>query len=356
MKLLNSLTGKIEPVVPLNPEIVRLYACGPTTYDDIHLGNVRAIVVFDTLARVLRTEFPEVQFVTNFTDIDDKIIDRAAEQKVSPAFLAESVIESIRKDWAELKVQPTLTPKATESMDSIFELIHILLQKGHAYKADNQDILFRISSFKDHGLLTNQTHKEDSKDFALWKSRPESEVGYDSEFGYGRPGWHIECSAMIHQHMGETIDIHGGGMDLKFPHHENEIAQSNCAHGVNLATMFVHSGMVMVNGQKMAKSLGNHTTYKSLSQAYNPKVIRFDLLRTKYNQIYDFTEERLAESSRIYTKLVSIPVVPGQVPADVLELLRNDFNTPVAIMRLQQYWKKKDYQAVLAGLRLLGVY
>ncbi len=363
MKLLNSLTSRIEPVVPMDPKLLRLYVCGPTTYDDLHLGNIRTAVVFDTLARVLRREFP-VQYVTNFTDIDDKIINRADAEGVSVSELTERVIKSIREDWAGLNVSPTITPKATESLDGIFDMIHTLLGSGHAYKGENQDILFRLSSFSNHGQLSNQKDKADSKDFALWKSRPETEVGYDSEFGYGRPGWHIECSAMIRQHMGQTIDIHGGGMDLKFPHHENEIAQSVCAHGVPLATMFVHSGMVTVSGTKMAKSLGNQILYKGLLDRYDPKVIRFDLLRTKYNQIYDFTYNRLDESKRIYEKLTSILLssplerkrgAVGPVPDEVLELLQNDFNTPVAIMKLQQLWKAKDYFGVEAGLHLLGV-
>ena len=313
MRLLNTLSGNVETVVPSSSEL-KMYVCGPTTYDNVHLGNVRTSIVFDALARVLRTEF-EVKYVTNFTDVDDKILNKAKEELVWPTEISEKVIESIRQDWDKLNIRPDKTVKVTDSIYIIQEMISKLLASKHAYKADNGDILFDLSK----SLATPFSHArgEDAQDFALWKKQDSNDWGVPFTHGYGRPGWHIECSAMIRRHLGETIDIHGGGMDLKFPHHENEIHQSVAANGAPLATMFVHSGMVTVNGTKMSKSLGNHIVYKDLD--YDPMVVRFDLLRTKYNQVYDFTHDRLKESERIYKKLTSVKVELEEVPEDVLK-------------------------------------
>lgn len=350
MRLLNTLSGKVETVVPLSPHELTMYACGPTTYDNVHLGNVRTSVVFDTLARVLRTEF-DVNYVTNFTDVDDKILNKAKQELVWPTEVSEKVIAAIEADWDKLNVRPDRVVKVTDSMHIIQEMVDKLLAKGFAYKADNGDILFDLS--KSPATPFSHVRNADAQDFALWKKQDPNYWGVPYQHGFGRPGWHIECSAMIRRYLGETIDIHGGGMDLKFPHHENEIHQSVAANGKPLATMFVHSGMVTVNGAKMSKSLGNHIVFRDLN--YDPRVIRFDLLRTKYNQVYDFTYDRLEESKKIYAKLTSVDAELEPVPEDVLQLLRNDFNTPVAIMKLQQYAKAKKYGAVKAGLNLLGV-
>ena len=349
MQLLNTLSGKVEKVKPLSSTL-KMYVCGPTTYDNVHLGNVRTSIVFDTLARVLRTEH-DVQFVTNFTDIDDKIVNKAKEEIIDPREISDKVITAILTDWAKLNVKPDKTVKVSDSIYVIQEMVQKLVSSKHAYKAENGDIVFDLSTSP--ATPFSHTRSDDAQDFALWKKQDSNDYGFPFRLGYGRPGWHIECSAMIERHLGGTIDIHGGGMDLKFPHHENEMHQSLAANGAPLATMFVHSGMVTVNGTKMSKSLGNHVVYRDIN--YDPKVVRFDLLRTKYNQIYDFTYERLDESKRIYEKLTSVDTELGNVPEDVLQLLRNDFNTPVAIMKLQQAWKAKNYGDVLAGLKLLGV-
>lgn len=363
MFLQNSLSGQRELFAPIDPNWVRLYVCGPTTYDDIHLGNARTAVVFDTLARTLRHEygFQHVQFMTNFTDIDDKIIDRARIEfpdlpiDVGVACLTTKVIKSIREDWHALGMTINEYAYVSDNIDHILTMVDKLVQTNHAYVSENGDVVFDISSNPRYGQLTGQP-LGDEKDFALWKRQEPNEFGFDSKFGWGRPGWHLECSAMIKTYMGDIIDIHGGGIDLKFPHHENEIAQSTCAnHTDKLANYFVHSNMVTVDGVKMSKSLGNHITVKDLfARGYTGSQIRFDLLRTKYNGIMDFTYARLDESVRILDRL-TLELAEPTLDDQFIKLMQGDLNTPPAIMRLQSLFKQKNFSAVAGGLKFLGV-
>ena len=363
MFLQNSLTGERELFTPIDPSWVRLYVCGPTTYDDIHLGNARTAIVFDTLARALRHEygFANVQFMTNFTDIDDKIIDRARVENpdlpidLAVVMLTTKVIKSIREDWTQLGMTVNEYAYVSDNIGNILEMIDRLVADNHAYVGENGDVLFDISSNPRYGQLTGQP-LGDEKDFALWKRQAPEDFGFESKWGRGRPGWHIECSAMIKTYLGDVIDIHGGGIDLKFPHHENEIAQSTCGnHTDKLANVFVHSNMVTVDGVKMSKSLGNHITVKDLfARGYTGSQIRFDALRTKYNGIMDFTYARLDESVRILAKLTSETAEPT-LDEQFLKLVQTDLNTPPAIMRLQSLFKQKNYGAVMGGLKFLGI-
>ena len=360
----NSLSGQREEFKPIDPNNVRMYVCGPTTYDDIHLGNARTAIVFDTLARVLRHEYgySHVQFMTNFTDIDDKIITRAKtdypELPIDEAVLAVTtkVIKSIREDWFALGMSVNDYAYVSDNIDAILLMIDQLMQKNHARTMPNGDVVFDILTKPKYGHLSGQHRSASHRDFALWKKQPETEFGFPSKFGYGRPGWHIECSAMIKTYLGEVIDIHGGGVDLKFPHHENEIAQSTCAnHTDKLANYFVHSNMVQVNGVKMSKSLGNHITMKELfTRGYDPRAIRFDILRTKYNGILNFTDDRIEESVKIFDKLASIVEEPI-LDEEFIASMKKDLNTPLAIMRLQTLFKEKNYAAVSGGLEFLGI-
>lgn len=361
MRLFNSLTSTIEEFIPIDSKNIKMYVCGPTTYDDIHLGNARTAIVFDLLSRMIRNQYGygSLTYITNFTDIDEKIINSLSEKYDNFGIdqiinFTDKIISSIKSDWTALNVNVNSTVRVTESIEEIFSMIQSLIKLNHAYRV-NDGVVFDISSNPNFGKLTGQTLGEE-KDFALWKLRPSSEFGINSPFGYGIPGWSIECSAMIKNYLGDVIDIHGGGIDLKFPHHENEIAQSTCAnHTDKLANYFVHSNMVTVDGVKMSKSLGNHITIKELLKTYTGSEIRFDILRTKYSGIMNFTYDRIDESKKILSKLVATAIDSDDLDEQFLKSLNNDLNTPVAIMRLQQLHKAKEYAKVGAGLKLLGV-
>ena len=304
-KIFNTATRKKEIFQPVKEGAVGIYVCGITAYDVCHVGHARAAVVFDVVVRYLRTKGYQVTYVKNFTDIDDKIIDRANKEGVTIAEISERYIKLHDEDMAALGVQtPTVTPKATAHMDDMIALIGTLEEKGYAYCVDG-DVYFSISDYRQYGGLSGRNLEEmmvgarvdvnDKKknplDFALWKKSKEREPFWESPWGQGRPGWHIECSAMSRRYLGETFDIHGGGEDLIFPHHENEIAQSQAATGKPLANYWMHNGFVKINSEKMSKSLGNIFPVREILKNYHPEVLRFFMLQSHYRSPVDYSEE-----------------------------------------------------------------
>jgi cysteinyl-tRNA synthetase len=312
MKLYNTREGKKEDLVPLSEGLVGMYVCGVTVYDYCHLGHARGAVVFDVVRRYLEYSGFKVTFVKNFTDIDDKIIARAAEENVDPAALAERFVEEYRRDMRDLGVRPAdIEPKATEHIGDIISLTAALVENGSAYEVDG-DVYFRVKNFDGYGKLSGRStedmmagarveideRKEDPLDFALWKASKEGEPWWESPWGKGRPGWHIECSAMSAFHLGEQFDIHGGGKDLVFPHHENEIAQSEAFTGKPFVRYWMHNGFVNVNREKMSKSLGNFFTIREILQKYEAEAVRLFLLSTHYRSPIDFSDQNLEEATR----------------------------------------------------------
>lgn len=306
MKIFNTMTRQKEEFVPIEPGKVRLYACGPTVYNFIHIGNARPICIFDVLRRYLEWRGYDVTFVQNFTDIDDKIIRRANEEGTTYRDVAEKYIAEYRTDAEGLGVRPaTVHPRATENMDAIITLVTALIDKGYAYRAENGDVYFRTRRFAGYGKLSHQPiddlesgariavgeQKEDPLDFALWKAAKPGEPSWPSPWSDGRPGWHIECSAMAGRYLGKTIDIHGGGQDLIFPHHENEIAQSECANGVPFAHYWMHNGYINVDNKKMSKSLGNFFTVRDVAAAYGYEPIRYFLISSSYRSPINYNTE-----------------------------------------------------------------
>ncbi|HIU35178.1 MAG TPA: cysteine--tRNA ligase [Candidatus Fimenecus excrementigallinarum] len=320
MRVYNTLTRKKEELVPLSPGEVKIYACGPTVYNFIHIGNARPLCVFDTLRRYLEFRGYTVRFVQNFTDIDDKIIRRANEEGTDYKTVAETYI---REFWTDAKGlnfrEATVHPKATENIDEIEAIISTLLQKGYAYAVENGDVYFSPGKFKEYGKLSHQPLedleagarinigelKKEPMDFALWKGAKPGEPAWDAPWGRGRPGWHIECSAMARRYLGETIDIHCGGQDLIFPHHENEIAQSECCNGVPFARYWMHNGYINVDNVKMSKSLGNFFTVRDVAKEYGYEPIRYLMLSSQYrspiNYSVDIIEQCRASLERLYT-------------------------------------------------------
>lgn len=363
LKLYNSLTRRKEDFSPIDPKEVKMYVCGPTVYDYAHLGNARPPVVFDTLFRLLSIQYP-VTYVRNITDVDDKIIKAAKEKNESISALTERTIQNYHADMDALSVirrqddgahHRFLEPRATTHIPEMVELITILLDKEHAYVAENH-VLFDTTSYESYGQLSRRDleemiegarvevapYKKNPADFVLWKPSTEDQPGWESPWGRGRPGWHIECSAMSHKHLGETFDIHGGGLDLIFPHHENEIAQSICAFGAGtFARIWIHNGMLMVNGKKMAKSLGNFFTVRDLLKQYPGEVIRLTLLSAHYRQPLDWTEQTVnqmkAALDRFYTCLRGLDLDETARPSSkVLDALCDDLNTPLALSALHE--------------------
>ena len=320
MRVYNTLTRKKEELVPVSPGEVKIYACGPTVYNFIHIGNARPLCVFDTLRRYLEFCGYTVRFVQNFTDIDDKIIRRANEEGTDYKTVAETYI---REFWTDAKGlnfrEATVHPKATENIDEIEAIISTLLQKGYAYAVENGDVYFSPGKFKEYGKLSHQPLedleagarinigelKKEPMDFALWKGAKPGEPAWDAPWGRGRPGWHIECSAMARRYLGETIDIHCGGQDLIFPHHENEIAQSECCNGVPFARYWMHNGYINVDNVKMSKSLGNFFTVRDVAKEYGYEPIRYLMLSSQYrspiNYSVDIIEQCRASLERLYT-------------------------------------------------------
>lgn len=319
MKLFNTMTRQKEEFVPIHPGEVRMYTCGPTVYNFIHVGNARPMIMFDLLRRYLEYRGYKVTFVQNFTDVDDKIIKRANEEGISAQEVAEKYIGEYFTDAHGLGVHDaTIHPKATENMQQIIELVQTLIDKGYAYES-NGDVYYRTLKFKDYGKLSHQPledlqagariavgeHKEDPMDFALWKAAKPGEPAWESPWGMGRPGWHIECSAMSNRYLGKTIDLHCGGMDLQFPHHENEIAQSEAANGCEFVHYWLHNGFLNIDNQKMSKSLGNFFTVREAAAAYGYETIRFFMLSAHYRSPLNYSRESLEQAQaaldRLYT-------------------------------------------------------
>lgn len=324
MKLYNTLTRKKEDFKPLDEKQVKMYSCGPTVYNYFHIGNARPFIIFDTLRRYLEYKGFDVKFVQNFTDIDDKMIKRANEEGITVQELAERFIKEYYADAEGLGIgRASVHPKATENIDSIIELIRSLEEKGYAY-AVGGDVYFSTKSFKEYGKLSHQSledlelgsridvdeRKRDPMDFALWKAQKPGEPAWDSPWGKGRPGWHIECSAMATKYLGETIDIHSGGQDLIFPHHENEIAQSEAATGKPFANYWLHNGFINVNNEKMSKSAGNFFTVRDIIKQFDYEVIRFFMLSAHYRSPINFSAELLEQAGngldRMYKCLENI--------------------------------------------------
>ena len=320
MKIYNTLTRKKEEFVPIKEGEVSIYVCGPTVYNYFHIGNARPFVVFDTLRKYLEYRGYKVKFVQNFTDVDDKIINRAREEGITAAEVSEKYIEEYYKDAAALNVRKAdVHPKVSEHIPDIIDFVKTLIDKGYAYEADG-DVYFATRKFDEYGKLSRQNIddleagariavgevKKDPLDFALWKARKtEDEIAWESPWGMGRPGWHIECSAMSKKHLGETIDIHAGGQDLQFPHHENEIAQSECCNGVPFAHYWMHNEYININGIKMSKSLGNFKTVRDLLSVYDGEVLRFLILSGHYRNPIDFGEEIIEQSKNGLTRLAN---------------------------------------------------
>jgi cysteinyl-tRNA synthetase len=360
LRLYNTLTREKQPFAPIDPARVRMYVCGPTVYDYAHIGNARPIIVFDVLYRLLRHLYGEahVKYVRNITDVDDKINARAAERGVSIRELTEETNKVFQADVQALGcLEPDVQPRATEHIAQMIDIIEKLIASGHAYAADGH-VLFSVPSMADYGRLSRRpldemiagarvdvaSYKKDEMDFVLWKPSSESEPGWDSPWGRGRPGWHIECSAMSWKHLGETFDIHGGGIDLVFPHHENEIAQSRCAFGHNvMANVWMHNGFLQVEGEKMSKSLGNFITIHDLlhttkfgGRKWPGEVLRLAMLRTHYRQPIDWTVKALEEAEKTLTRWRRIErdnrdLKATTPPEGFFEALCDDLNTHGAL-------------------------
>ena len=350
----NSMTRTRAPFVPQDPAHVRLYVCGPTVYDLAHVGNARGMTVFDVLVRLLRRLYPRVTYARNITDVDDKINARAAETNETIATVTSRTTAQFHADMAALgNAPPDVEPRATAHIPGMVEMIGRLIATGHAYAAQGH-VLFSVASFPSYGTLSGRSpdellagarvdvaaYKQDPGDFVLWKPSPPDLPGWDSPWGRGRPGWHIECSAMSREYLGDTFDIHGGGGDLVFPHHENERAQSLCAHPEGeFARTWMHWGMVLSGGEKMSKSLGNFTTIQDARATAPPEAVRSLLLRAQYRSTLEFSTAALtetrAELDRFYRALQRTPPQPGApVPGPVMNALCDDLNTPAAFAAL----------------------
>jgi cysteinyl-tRNA synthetase len=353
LKLYNSIAREKQDFHPITPGKVRMYVCGMTVYDYCHLGHARVMVVFDMVARWLRASGFDLTYVRNITDIDDKIIKRAAENNESIGILTERFILAMDEDAAALGViKPDLEPRATQHIPDMLELIGALVDKGLAYCADNGDVFYSVRGFDGYGKLSGKSlsdlragervdvdaYKRDPLDFVLWKAAKPSEPFWDSPWGPGRPGWHIECSAMSEHHLGHHFDIHGGGQDLQFPHHENEIAQSEGAHDCPYVNYWMHNGFVRVDEEKMSKSLGNFFTIREVLKKYDPEVLRFFILRAHYRSPLNYSDQHLDDAkqalTRLYTALrgLSVPAVAidwsEASGMRFKEAMDDDFNTP----------------------------
>ena len=318
MKLYNTMTNKIEEFKTIEENKVKMYVCGPTVYNYIHLGNARPIVVFDTLARYFEHKGMKVEFVQNFTDVDDKIINKSIEEGTSASEVSEKYIKYFFEDISKLNILESVKrPKVTENMAEIIEIIQKLIDNGFAYEKDG-DVYFEVKKYKDYGKLSNQKIEElelgaridvseikkNPVDFALWKKKKDGEPFWESPWGEGRPGWHIECSAMAKKYLGDTFDIHGGGQDLVFPHHENEIAQSKCAYHGNFANYWLHNGFIQINGDKMSKSLGNFFLLREILEKFSGNVVRLFILSTHYRKPINFSFENMEDTKKALQNIV----------------------------------------------------
>lgn len=356
LKIFNTLSRSKQIFAPIHLNQVRMYVCGMTVYDYCHLGHARVMVVFDTVARWFRASGYDVIYVRNITDVDDKIIHRANQNQESIGELTQRFIDAMNEDATKLGVtRPDIEPRATTHIDAMIDMISRLIAKGHAYVAENGDVFYAVRSFDGYGKLSGKslddlragervevdTFKKDPLDFVLWKSVKPNEPNWDSPWGPGRPGWHIECSAMSARHLGEHFDIHGGGQDLQFPHHENEIAQSEATHNCQMANYWMHNGFVRVDNEKMSKSLGNFFTIRTVLEKYDAEVVRFFILRAHYRSPLNYSDKHLDDAkaalTRLYTALRGINVEAGSVDWQHPQAIRfkeamdDDFNTPEGI-------------------------
>lgn len=388
LKIYNTMSGAKEEFEPLVANTVTMYVCGPTVYNLAHIGNARPVVVFDTLFRLLQTQYGSVTYARNITDVDDKIIAAAKEGDRSIESVTDEYTAKYREDMAQLNaLPPSLEPHATHNIDAMIELTSTLIEKGHAYESQGH-VLFAVESMEDYGKLSNRSiddmlagarvqvadYKRHPGDFVLWKPADITDPGWDSPWGRGRPGWHLECSAMIRAHLGETIDIHGGGRDLIFPHHENEIAQSRCAHGGDYVKYWMHNAYLDIDGEKMSKSLGNFRTVRDLLQSYRGEVLRFALLSAHYRSPLNFSMELLEQARSnldgFYGTLREVADMELDVDVPLADepfyqALNDDLNTPLAIAELHALAKQLNKAAaedkpqlkarIIAAGNLLGI-
>ena len=363
LKLYNTQNSSKETFVALDPEHITMYVCGPTVYNRVHIGNARPAVVFDTLYRLLKTLYPKVTYARNITDIDDKIMKAAKETGEEIAKITDKYAKAYQEDMAAINnLQPDITPYATEHLPEMIAMVQSLIDQGHAYESAGH-VLFDVQSMDDYGKLSNRkledmlagarvevaSYKRYAGDFVLWKPSTEDEPGWDSAWGRGRPGWHLECSAMIEKHLGETIDIHGGGRDLVFPHHENETAQSVCAHGgKQFVRYWMHNGYINIDGEKMSKSLGNFRMVNELLTQFHGEVLRFALLSAQYRSELNFSADLLEQASKtldtLYGYLRGLENVTVDESFSLSEskayaALLDDLNTPLAIAELHALGK-----------------
>jgi cysteinyl-tRNA synthetase len=388
LTLYNTMSGNKEVFEPLVPNTVTMYVCGPTVYNLAHIGNARPVVVFDTLFRLLQTHFDEVVYARNITDVDDKIIAAARESSRSIESITDEYTAKYREDMAQLNaLTPTLEPHATHNIEAMIELTRKLIDKGNAYESQGH-VLFAVESMPDYGKLSGRSlddmlagarvevadYKRHPGDFVLWKPAADDDPGWDSPWGRGRPGWHLECSAMIREHLGETIDIHGGGRDLIFPHHENEIAQSRCAHGGDYVRYWMHNAYLDIDGEKMSKSLGNFHTVRDLLGSFRGEVLRFALLSAHYRSPLNFSAELLEQAETTLGSLYSTLRDVQDIELDVevpladepfYQALNDDLNTPEAIAAVHALAKQLHKASagekpvlkarILAAGNLLGI-
>ncbi|MBT5573577.1 MAG: cysteine--tRNA ligase [Nitrosomonadales bacterium] len=379
LSVYNTLNNKKEIFKSIEPDKVKMYVCGMTVYDFCHIGHARVLIVFDMITRWLRESGYEVHYVRNITDIDDKIIKKAFDEKVDYSVITENFIKEMNYDAAQLGViSPSLEPKATDHIDEMIEMIEGLINKGFAYKAENNDVFYAVSKFKDYGKLSGKSlkdliagsrvevdkFKDDNNDFVLWKSAKANEPYWESPWGNGRPGWHIECSTMSNKLLGKNFDIHGGGQDLQFPHHENEIAQSEAVNDCQMANYWIHNGFVKIDDEKMSKSLGNFFTIRSVLEKYQPEVVRFFILKAHYRSPLNFSQKNLAEAKQALTKLyLSVRNFKldkefkinwnSKFANDFKKALDDDFNTAEAIAILFELALKVNKNQNIEDINLL---
>ena len=375
--LTNNLTNKKEKFIPINKNNVGMYVCGPTVYDDPHIGNARPLVIFDILFKLLKDNFSSVTYVRNITDIDDKIIKYSLEQNISTKDLTERVLQNFFKDCEFLNCEnPTHQPKATEHIDLMIKMINDLIEKGFAYE-NSKHIYFEVKKFSDYGKLSNKKledliagsrievsdNKKNSEDFVLWKPSKENEPSWDSPWGKGRPGWHLECSAMSKKFLGNEFDVHGGGIDLIFPHHENEIAQSRCANKTKVfANYWVHNAFITMSNEKMAKSQGNIIKIKDFRNKISGQVLRLALISAHYKQPLDWNDKLIDNCYNTLNKWYSVysPNVKSvKISDEILKPLYEDLNTPGYIANLHQLFEKaskgKDIEMFISACKFIGL-
>ncbi len=369
----NTEARKKERFIPIDPKNVRMYVCGVTVYGNAHIGNARPYTAFDILFRLLRHRYGEdhVTYARNITDIDDKIMQRATDEGVGIKAISRRYAKIFQADIAELgSLVPTLEPKATDHLPEMIKMMRTLIEKGHAYEAEGH-VMFDVTSMSNYGRLSRHSrdelvagarvdvapYKRDAADFVLWKPSSKDQVGWGSPWGRGRPGWHLECSCMIEKHLGVEIDIHAGGQDLIFPHHENEIAQSECAHGHNFVRYWMHNGYLTVDGVKMSKSLGNFHTIREVLDQHGGEATRLSLLTAHYRQPVDFSHDNATEQKRRldrWYRLTDGIEASDTVPETVIDALSDDLNTPMAIAALDALASPKTAADLKAGANFMG--